>query len=809
MLWCKFIVVAMLTLGSLWLCNTKFYDLPPIGKFLSPFHGCWQNATHTDANLALSLPNLTHSIIIQWDKRRVPHIFSQDDQAAYFAQGYVTAHDRLWQMEFLARAAAGRLSEVVGPKALNYDKTQRGLGMTYAAERSLVAIEKNPISKQMLDAYTQGVNAYVASLTPSQYPIEYKILDYTPEPWTNFKTALLSKYMAWMLTGSTEDLYLSRLLRKYDFTTLLELFPIHTNETATVIPHGTTWDFSAPVLTKPEEIYVPKFPGGEEPGLVPFGNGSNNWAVSGQKTASGYPILANDPHLDLNLPSIWYEVQLVTPTQNVYGVSVPGAPGILVGFNSKISWGVTNSYMDVLDWYELEFKDDTWAEYRYGEGWRATAQRQEVIHIRDQAPLIYTVFYTHYGPVTVNPHSDRRTKFPVQAAMRWTGHEPSNEVLAYYLINHAQNYAEFVEGLRLFESPGQNFVFASQQGDIAIWHNGKFPIKWPGQGMTISNGSDPKYEWQGWIPHEQNPHILNPSQGFVFSANQMATDSSYPYFMTGPFEFYRPKRIQEVLANLQQITPKDMQQLQTDNKSVLAASILPQLLNWLEPGQFKANELAIFECLKKWNFNHDADALAPTVFVEWWKRLEKAIWEDELGKDHAYYMYPFWYRTAHFLINDPQSRWIDDIRTEAQETSADLAKITFTATCQALTQKYGEFGPAWNWGKHKGTQIQHLLEIPGFGHSLVICNGGRHIVNASGKSLGSSWRMIVSLEPQIKAWGIYPGGQSGHPGSPHYEEFLETWRKGELHPLLYCQTTNDAIEQSQLSHIWQMQGRQN
>lgn len=788
--------------------NTRFGDIPALGKLLSPSHGVWQNATDTLSQETIQLPGLSQPVTVVWDQRRVPHIFAQSLCDAYMAQGYVTARDRLWQMDFLTRATAGELSEVVGPKTIEYDKIQRGLGMVYAAEKALAEVEKDKEALQVLQAYSNGVNAYIATLKPHQYPIEYKILGYAPKPWTPLRTCLILKTMAWMLTGTGQDLYLSRALQKFGLKAMDDLYPSHTGDTQPVIP-GDDWNFSAPVLPSPENLYVPQYlnvsPSSATLGNENNSNGSNNWAVAGKKTATGYPLLANDPHLEFTFPMIWYETQIITPQQNVYGVTIPGAPAIIIGFNNKIAWGITNGYMDVVDWYELEFQDkpwshyNTWSHYRYNNEWKPTTKRIETILVRGQEPIQYPVFYTHYGPVVIP--NQKPGKYPAMSALRWTGHDPSNEVRAILGINQAQNYQEFVQALTNFTCPCQNFVFASNDGDIAMWHNGKLPIKWKGQGRTICPGNDPQYEWNGWIPWEQLPHTHNPDCGFVRSANQMATNKSYPYFMTGSFERFRSQRIHEILNQGTAFKPEDFQKLQMDSKNLLAGSVLPQLLAWVDPKTLPMEQVAIYTTLQEWNYFHDTEAIAPTIFVEWWKQLERAIWEDELGKDYAYFMYPFWYRTADLIVKEPQSVWMDNITTPEKETAPDLAKITFDRACKSLMQKYGKLGSNWAWTKHKKTSFPHVARIPGLGQSYVESGGGRHIVQACGRDYGASWRMVVSLEPQVKAWGIYPGGQSGNPASPYYDNFLLDWQKGQLHVLNYWKTLNDV--NNSLS-VWQM-----
>src|SRR6185312_2651879 len=288
------------------------------------------------------------------------------------------------------------------------------------------------------------------------------------------------------------------------------------------------------------------------------GIGSNNWAIAGSRSANGYPILANDPHLNLTFPSIWYQVQLSSPTSNVYGVSLPGAPCVIIGYNQNISWGVTNVDADVLDWYQVKFKDNSKNEYWYNNQWNKTTRKIEVINIKGQKPSVDTVIYTIHGPIVYDKEAqkkDGRDNVPVGDALRWIAHDESDDFKTFYLLNRGKNYDDYRKALTYFTAPAQNFIFADKEKDIAITPNGKMPLKFPEQGKYILDGSDPANDWQGWIPPEQNPTVKNPPRGFVSSANQSSTDPSYPYYINWRFELYdRGKRINDLLSTMKNAT---------------------------------------------------------------------------------------------------------------------------------------------------------------------------------------------------------------------------------------------------------------
>ncbi len=792
MRWLKLILSMGTALSVVLFFNTKIGFMPPVGKILDPFHGFWQNAEigEKPENQVLQIDGLKEPVNIHFDDRQIPHIFAENDHDLYFAQGFVTAKDRLWQMEFQTHAAAGRLSEIIGSRTLEYDRFQRRVGMVVGAKNALQEMENRPLLREIVHAYTAGVNAYIKSLQPKDFPIEYKILDYAPEPWTPLKCALLLKYMAWMLTGYASDLQMSNTLTKFSAEDVYDLFPHYPKDMDPVIPTDTPWNFSPFKINQPQTAFKPKIIREPKAPETNPGNGSNNWAVSGSKTASGLPILANDPHLEMNLPSIWYELQLVSPSVNVYGVSVPGAPNVIIGFNDQIAWGVTNAEADVMDWYEITFKDSSLNEYWHDKKWKPTKRLVEEIKVRSGNTVLDTLVFTHHGPVSYNSNEKSFSRrAPTMHALRWLGHDPSNEAFAFYQLNRAQNYDDYVAALSNYACPAQNFVFADANGDIAIWHNGKFPAKWRGQGQFISDGADPLYDWQGWIPHEQNPHIKNPEREFVSSANQNATDLTYPYYLNWYYAaHYRVRRINERLTQMKNIVPDDFRNLQLDTKNLHAESVLPTLLGMIKENDLTPEESGMFEELTSWNFFNDADKIAPAVFDRWWKKLYRVIWDDEFSDVGAYLRYPSKYQTARKILEEPDSKWFDDIRTEKIENLQELILSSFSETCTELEKSFGKMSESWHWGKVKSTDITHLARISGFGRMDLNAGGDLGIVNAIGRTHGPSWRMVVALGPEVQAWGIYPGGQSGNPGSLNYDDFIDSWMKGELAELLFLKS---------------------
>ncbi len=789
MKWSKAIIFAVCLAVIFVLLNFSYNTFPPFGPLLSPFSGYWQNGTQSDRiEETLVLNGLRDSVAIFYDNRRVPHVFAGNLHDLAFAQGFLLAKNRLWQMDFQYRAAAGKLSEILGEKTLNYDRFRRRIGMDYAAENALKGMLADSVTKMLTIAYCDGINAWIERLKAADMPLEFKILNYRPQRWTPLKTAYVFKLMAWDLTGRNYELPMERTRAELGEKQMEKLFPFSAPFLDPVIPRGTPFPFKPlPVPPVPQKFLSAAdssgFGNGSPPGYL---KGSNNWAVSGQKTGTGYPILASDPHLGLNLPSVWYELQLSAPGINVYGVSIPGIPLVTIGFNNSIAWGLTNAGSDVFDWYRETFKDGTYNQALFAGKWENTRKQREVIKVRGQADVIDTVIYTRHGPVpTLKGEKPVMGNSPVNAAMRWTAHDSSNELRAFLMLNEAKNYQDYRKALTFFDNPAQNFVYADNRNNIAIWHNGKFPVRWRQQGRYPSDGSDPAYEWHGWIPRDQLPHVKNPARGFVSSANQPPTDSTYPYYLGWYYEkFERGARINEILRKAKDITAKDMMALQLDNLNLIARMGLPVMLAALDSSGLNATEKFCVRSLKTWDWRMAREEIPPTIFASWWYYLNLLTWSDELKNLFR----PSRAVTLKLLLNDPDSPYFDNKGTPKTENSRDIARQAFQLTVKKLLNDFGPPGKKWKWGNYKQTDIVHLGRIPGLGEYHLSTDGGAGIVNAISRTHGPSWRMVVQLGKTPRAWGVFPGGESGNPGSKYYKTGLEWWRTGKWFPLIYMTT---------------------
>ncbi len=580
--WILFFLSLALTIGLILFMEWRVPGVPPL-RLLAPFGGLWENAP--DQRFARPKVEHVHDdgvrkpIEIQYDRHDIPHVFANSDQDLYFAQGWTTARDRLWQMDFEARAGLGELAQVVGPKALAQDEMFVALGIREAAQKSLEIARQDPKTWQSLKAYADGVNAYIHSLKVGTEPIEFKLIGYKPNLWTPLKSEVIAKLMQYRLSAMNSDLPMTRTLSRLGPAKMWNLFPAYPYDAHPIIskpwklpikptiPSAPKGPFLPPVSALGQANLFGKFPDPDK------GLGSNCWALMGSKTKSGYPILANDTHLDYSLPGTWYQIQLHDPNINVYGVSIPGTPGVVIGFNDAVAWGVTDGYDDVADWYYIRFKNKNDDEYRYDHQWMLAQKTSTVIHVRGQKPVIRTIIRTRQGPVVYNPGSlGLPSNQPIGMAFRWIGYQPANDFLTFLNLDRAQSVADCQSAVTNYVAPSQNFTCIDKSGNLGLWHAGKIPVKWPNQWRTISDGSDPRYDWHGWIPFANLPQILNPKAGYVRSANQVVTDSHYPYYLNGDFpDSFRAWQIERLIKSQAKLGMSDMRRMQDDTNSVFAA----------------------------------------------------------------------------------------------------------------------------------------------------------------------------------------------------------------------------------------------
>jgi penicillin amidase len=563
------------------------------------------------------------------------------------------------------------------------------------------------------------------------------------------------------------------------------LWPDNENVGDPIVDNSGNWKFN-PVVLKDVPLALPdelvKIIPDEKPSKDV---GSNNWALHGKKTQTGSPILCNDPHLSLSLPSIWYIVHLQGPDVNVMGASLPGVPSVITGFNDSIAWGVTNAQRDLVDWYKIQFKDEKKNEYLSDSVWKSSRKVIEKISIKGEKPFYDTVTYTHHGPVVHDAsfHGDNELN---HYAFRWIAHDPSEEVLTFYKLNRAKNHKDYLDALDHYSSPAQNFVFASVSGDVAMRIQGKYPVRRPEEGKYVLDGSLTSQEWQAFIPNEHNAQYKNPARGFVSSANQYPVDNSYPYYVhASSFEAYRNRRINKLLSEMSDVTPRDMMELQFDDYNLKAAESLPYFLQMLDTGALNEQQRKAFKILSEWNYENDINSLGASYYEAWWDALHPMIW-DEIFTSKIALDDPSTYTTIRLIKEKPNLSFFDIIETSKKENAQDVVRLAFKNGIEKIEEWKVEKGKDPRWADYKDTFIGHLLQgLPAF--STKVEHGGNHdIVNASSRTHGPSWRMVVSLEKtKVKAWGVYPGGQSGNPGSHYYNNMTQYWATGNYIPFQF------------------------
>lgn len=824
--------VAALHLGVLWLwiaaLDAKRGPVPPLGKFLSPFEGFWRNAEPRGVprGAEVVLEGLTGTVVAEFDRRGVPHLFAPDLYSLFFAQGYVTARDRLWQMDIQSRAGAGRLSEVMGSGLLRFDLERRRMGMPASARASLELMRRDSLTRVALEAYADGVNSWISSLKPAGYPLEFKLLDYAPERWTPLKSVYLVKNMQWTLSRGHDDVRLTRVLDSLGRGFLDRYYPARHPGAEPVFP-----DEVLPGSDSGDLVHAGEEGGGDSPrpaassggalaaaGGLPAaysdslwprpdpGSGSNNFVIAAARTRAGAPLLANDPHLDLTLPSLWYETQLKSGDLNAYGVSLPGLPGLVIGFTRETAWGLTNGMNDVFDWHELRFRDDSRSHYLWRGRWRPVRLVPDTILVRGRPAVTDTQLWTHAGPVPVR-HGEAPfgPNTPPLHALQWTALEPSNELGAFLRLLTARDVVSFRRAVRGLETPAQNIVFATRR-DIALVHQGRVPAKRAGQGRLVARGNVSATEWRRDVPVRLLPASVNPPRGWLASANQELLEAGRgPYFGSHFYPPERSQRLNRLLFNEREATLSSSWDILRDNYSRHAARALPLLLRHLPAAGDGARDTvaadssrrddprrAAADVLRAWDYRYGASDAAPVLFDLWWGAFHRGVWDDDLGGDTAGLAYPRPSRpvTLDLLAADTLADVFDDARTPGVETAGDIARAAFDTALARRDRMIAARGPGGDdgpltWGRYRPVTIPHLLRLAPLGAAGLTADGCAECVNAQKESHGPSWRMAVQVGRAPEAWGIYPGGQSGNPGSPRYDAFVRDWAEGRAYRLLF------------------------
>ena len=740
--------------------------IPPLAKLLNPYTGAWQNAESLEdyTDFSLESDQIKEEVRIVFDDRMVPHIFAQNLQDAMFAQGYVEAYHRLFQMDISTRSPDGRLSEILGPNLLDYDKKQRRLGLGYAADNAVQGWAKFPEELKNVNAYSAGINHFIQNLKPKDYPLEYKLLDFAPSEWTNRHCALLLKAMTQTLAGYEEDIEMSNALRIFGNEDFNLIYPDRNPKDIPIVQGPflkAKESFDNLNISEISDVYIQSI---DRP-RSPDGVGSNNWAVAGNKTVTGKPMLANDPHLGLSLPSVWYEIAITTPNFSAQGVTLLGMPGIMIGFNENIAWGETNVGHDMSDYHTISWTDNTKTTYMLDSQVVKADLKIETYNVKGTGVIYDTVRYTHWGPVVEDK---------TNLALRWIAHDasPTPEFMAFINGMQCNNYDDYLKSTADFYAPAQNFVYADNNNEIGIRINGAVPIKNYRQGVTISPGAASSDGWQGIIPRDENPQERNPTRGYVSSANQYSASADYPYYYNGNFEPYRGRTIHKYLQERDTVDIAYMKTMQNSTYSMLAEEALASMLPMLDSIN-SSHPFAI--SLAKWNRHYDANSSDPVRFDKWFAAFHEMLWDEiYTQQDKVALPSPDLWVTVNMIEQVTDSKFYDIEATPGIETLSNLINISFAQTLDSdpipLSQE-------------KNAQILHLTRLPAFSEMEIALGGTKHSLNAMQQTFGPSWRMVVALGEKPEAYGTYPGGQSGNPASPFYKNKIATWAKGEYDKL--------------------------
>lgn len=799
------VLAAVLHLGA-----RRTGPLPPLGAFLDPLHGVWASAAGTEPadRESVGLPGFDAPVHVLFDDRGVPHIFASSSEDAARALGYVVARDRLFQLEMRWRTAAGRMAELAGEAALGFDRYVRGLGLAWSAERDFGALDPASQVAREIVAYAEGVNAWIEGLDPGDIPLEFRLLGAEPSHWEPVYSVYLLKLMGWDLTyGMTTDLRRLRLQALVGKEAAVALSPVNSPIQQPIQPNGST---------APRFDFVPVAPPGEpdqlameradalEAALGPFLDrrtsesepvlGSNNWAVAPERTAAGRALLAGDPHLSLTLPAIWYEAHLVVPGElDVYGVTIPSVPFVIIGFNRDVAWSFTNTGADVIDYYEEEL-DDTGSPSRHlvDGAWRPLEMRVEEYRAPGGRLLATdTLYFTHRGPLITY---EERT-----LSMRWTVLEGGGETIGLWRAARAGSVEEWLAAMEVFRAPAQNMVVADRDGSIAIRSTGSYPIHPDGSGLEIRDGRFSAEDWLGFWPLARYPSAVNPEQGYLASANQQPIDPQVdPAYLGADWPSpWRAMRINSLLSADSAVTPDAMRRYQTDPGNARADLFLPFFLDAVrrlaEAGVADEGAVEAAELLGEWGRRYTRENRRAVLFEYAMRELADRTWDELLrpaaeGRA-ARRVYTPSSAVLASLLHQPLSAWWDDRRTE--DVVEDRDAILAASLAGALVRAKRELGepdePGWRWEEVRHANIYHLLELPAFSALDLPIQGGPGNLNPSsgGGTHGASWRMVVELGPEILAWSIYPGGQSGHPLSSRYTDRIERWVAGELDAVLF------------------------
>lgn len=787
---------------------------PAVAALLDPAEGLYYNARHAQhpTHATIQIPGLSGDVVVQRDERSVPHIFADHTLDAVAALGYLTAQDRLFQLDFVPRVASGRLAEILGPSMIETDRFLRQTGMVWGAEKNMQRIlEQDTIELELLRAFAKGVNAYTADLAYKDYPLEFKLLGYAPEPYTEMQILLVLQYMVFDLTYRSDDVVYTALRERLGDTAYNTLYPEFADLAIPIMPEkgGVVKKQEKRVVYEKDERIAGKsavlakkhalqsqWAGTPLEGFLE-GKGSNNWAVGPDRSHTGAPIIAGDMHLALWLPSIWYELHMVTPDLNAYGVTVPGAPLPVEAFNDHVGWAFTNTGSDQIDHLQLVL-DDTGTQYLFNGAYQPLTMVPDTLHIKGRAPLVDTLYYAHWGPVTIEDGD--------AVALRWVAHDSTRTLQALWKMNQANSHTTFQDAIAHWDTPMQNIIYGDDAGNIAIRSTGHLPVRKAGHGKGLLDGSTDAFAWEGRVPFDELPYSFNPPQGFLTSTNQQPADSLYAYYLGHDWRSaYRSLRIDALLESKDLHAVEDLKAYQADVYVVQRDLFVPLLEN---VGKLSEDAASLRTMLTNWEGVATVDRAEPLVLDLYLENLRELVW-DEPAFDSL--RNPMDARLYFLLAGELDGPWIDRQGTAEVENGEDVMRAALEQTVVQLRETYGWDRAAWRWGDVHQVVFRHFTRsdalkglwrgpyaFPGFAETLSPARGLTTTHSAS-------WRMVVDFSTTPPTgYGVYPGGQSGNPFSPFYDHHLDTYLNFE-HFELFRPTAPEEMPADRITAILNIQ----
>jgi penicillin G amidase len=766
---------------------------------------------------------LDAAVEIVRDRWGVPHIYAETEHDAWFAQGYVHAQDRLFQMEYTRRLARGTMAEAFGAAALEADRWSRVLGFWRAALGDLEQL--TPDDRAALAAYAAGVNAYVADRR-YRLPAEFTIVGHKPDPWQPEDTLGVLKVLAWALSQNWEGEVLRlQLLSALGPERAVELDPFYPAASPVAVP--AEGHVSQQALAEAAGRLLAAYQQASQWFGQAATAGSNNWVIGPERTASRRPLLANDPHLTVSMPALWYQnhLEVKDSSLRVAGATFPGLPGIATGHNARIGWGLTAGRADTQDLYVEQRHPEQTTWFRYDGEWEGAQVFREEIRVRGETePHVEEVVVTRHGPLinSLLPAGPHESLPPL--ALRWSGHTPGTSLSGMLALQKARDWPSFRAALALVTEPSQNVVYADVAGNIGYQYVARVPRRRNGHGLLPSPGWTGAGEWDGWLPFDDLPHAFNPPQGYALSANNKPAPDDYPHFLGADwFPGYRAARIERLLQSRPRFTVRDFQNMQTDVYSVQAESLQPYMI--LAEGVDMLERRIVRE-LETWNFFMEVDSFAAAAYQVMRIHLLDLVFGDKLGPLHRHFKgisFSNIFSASAFsgkasltlarLLEQEESWWYHDASTGQPRTRQQVLNLALKQTAVTLRDLIGQDPRKWAWGKVHQVEFNHLF---GRGRFLrAMFNRGQYPIGGDEDTVwmtasdlqmpfglvrtSATYRQVLDVGDWDRSTAVLSTGQSGQPTSPHYADMIELWREGDQHPMLW---TRRAVDAATAATLW-------